>query len=114
MELTYRQEGDYLVPNLELDEQPTQAIGKYGNMRRDYLMNHRQILFNKLVLNCKLQEHLVEIDQTANQRLELMMHELQKTQPAPNKMTQQMEWVAYMNSLHAQAEEVILSELIYN
>ncbi|MEG0944041.1 MAG: TnpV protein [Angelakisella sp.] len=111
--LTYSQNGDYLIPDLTVTE-PAQPIGKYGRMRKQYLMEHRTPLFHSLLLSEKLFPHLLEIDQTATRRMEQMMADLQKVQPAPDKMTQQMEWVAHMNSLKVQAEEIILTELIYS
>ena len=112
--LTYSKNGDYLIPNITLTEQPTQPLGKYGRMRKTYLEEHRKALFNHLLLSEKLQAHLLEIDQTANRRLEQIMADLQKVQTPPDKLTQQMEWVGHMNQLKAQAEELILAELIYS
>ena len=113
-EITYTKNGDYLIPNIKLKEQPTQPLGKYGRMRKQYLMEHRKALFNHLLLSEKLQAHLLEIDQTATRRLEQVMEDLQKTQTPPDKMTQQLEWVGHMNNLKAQAEELILAELVYS
>jgi hypothetical protein len=113
-EITYSKNGDYLIPDLTLTEQPTQPLGKYGRMRKTYLEEHRKAIFNHLLLSEKLKAHLLEIDQTANRRLEQIMTDLQKTQTPPDKMTQQMEWVGYMNNLKAQAEEMILTELVYS
>nr|WP_249030209.1 TnpV protein [Tannockella kyphosi] len=112
--LTYKTEGDYKIPNLELKQEQPVTLGKYGKMRKAHLMEHRKPLFNHLLLSEKLTAHLVEIDQTANRRMEQLMKDLEKKQPSPNKMTHQLEWVAHQNSLQAQAEEVILTELIYS
>src|SRR5574344_897299 len=112
--LTYSRNGDYLIPDITLTEQPTQPLEKYGIMRKTYLEEHRKALFNHLLLSEKLQAHLLEIDQTANRRLEQIMADLQKVQTPPDKLTQQMEWVGHMNQLKAQAEELILTELIYS
>nr|WP_073290544.1 TnpV protein [Anaerosporobacter mobilis] len=113
-EITYSRNGDYLIPDIKLKEQPTQPLGKYGRMRKTYLQEHRKALFSHLLLSEKLQAHLLEIDQTANRRLEQIMADLQKTQVPPDKMTQQLEWVGHMNNLKTQAEEIILTELIYS
>ncbi|EAG9406789.1 TnpV protein [Listeria monocytogenes] len=113
-EITYNLNGDYLIPDINLRKQPTQPLGKYGRMRKTYLEERRKALFNHLLLSEKLQDHLLEIDQTANRRLEQIMSDLQKTQVPPDKMTQQMEWVGHMNNLKSQAEEIILTELIYS
>ena len=112
MELSYRQNGDYLIPNLKLDEQPEKPLGKYGRMRRAYLKENRPLLYNQFLLNGMLYPHLLEIEETANQRLELIMNQLLEKDPAPDKKQNAMAWVQHMNALKAQAEEVILTELI--
>ena len=115
MELTYKQNGDYLFPEMELSELDQTPVGKYGLMRQQYLEEERPGLYVKLMLSGKLMEHLHEIEQTAKTRLDEMMT-LLKTQNGVTeqlKAKDQMLWVAEMNSLQHQAEETILSELIY-
>ena len=110
--LTYTKNGDYLIPNLKLDEQPQKPLGKYGRMRRAYLKEKRPLIYNHLLLNGTLFPHLLEIEETANQRMELMMSQLLENDPAPDKKQDAIAWVQHMNALKAQAEEVILTELI--
>ena len=114
--LTYRQEGDVLLPNLTLGEQPDRDLGKYGRMRRTYLKEHRPGMFNRLTLNGTLFSHLLEIEDTANSRLEQMMPQLAKAAGATEqlKASDQMKWAGLMNTCKAQAEEIIMSELIYS
>ena len=111
-ELTYTKQGEYYLPNLTLGETREQPLGKYGMMRRSFLQENKPILYNDLILKGKLFDHLREIEETANRRREQMMKELVEKNPAPDKKTHQMEWVQHMNALKAQAEEVILNELI--
>ncbi|MDD3339493.1 MAG: TnpV protein [Lachnospiraceae bacterium] len=115
MKLEYIQNGDYLIPNLVLSEQPTQPIGKYGRMRKTYLQEHRPALFSSLLLSEKLYSHLLEIDQTANERLDRLMPPLMKAAGISEqlKATKQMKWVGLMNTVKAQVEEIIFAELIY-
>ena len=116
-ELTYTQSGDYLFPNLVLEETKTaRSLGKYGRMRKTYLKEHRPILYNNLLLSGKLAEHLAEIDTTANRRLEQLMPELMKTAGVTEslKAADPMQWVGLANNCKTQAEEIILTELIYN
>ena len=114
-ELTYTRSGDYWIPNLSLSQQETQPLGKYGRMRKKYLQEHRPVLWNSLILSEKLYPHLREIDEAANRRLEQMMPELMQSAGVTEalKASDPMKWVGLMNSLKAQAEEVILTELIY-
>ena len=111
--LSYTQTGDYLLPNLTL-HQPKNPLGKYGRLRRTYLMNHRPVLYNTMLLNGSLYPHLMEVEQTAESQMQQTMQGLLKQNPAPNKEQNQMAWVQHMNSLRAQAEELVLMELIYS
>lgn len=114
-QLTYRANGDYLIPNLTLTEQERQPLGKYGRMRKQYLQEHRLVLWNSLLLSEKLYPHLREIDEAANSRLEQMMSELMKAAGVTEslKASDPMKWTGLMNNLKAQAEETILAELVY-
>ena len=114
--LTYIQSGDYLIPDLRLSEQPMKPLGKYGRMRKAYLKEHRPILYNQLLMTEKLYPHLLEIDETAQSRLEQMMPQLAEAAGATEalKAADPMRWTSLMNTCKAQAEEVVLSELIYN
>lgn len=113
--LTYSKNGDYLIPDLKIDV-PERSLGKYGMLRKEYLRKHRRILFNQLLLSEKLYPHLLEIEQTAEERLERMMPGLAKAAGATEalKASDQMKWVGLMNNCKAQAEEVILKELIFS
>ena len=111
--VTYSTVGDYQLPNLILN-QPRKPLGKYGRLRRTCLKEHRPVLYNTMLLNGSLYPHLMEVEQTAESRMQQTMQELLKQNPAPNKERHQMEWVQHMNSLKAQAEELVLTELIYS
>ena len=111
--LSYTQTGDYLLPNLTL-HQPKNPLGKYGRMRKTYLKEHRPILYNQMLLSEKLYPHLLEIDETAQSRLEQMMPQLTKEAGATEelKASDPMKWVGLMNTCKAQAEEILMAELI--
>ena len=111
--VTYSTVGDYQLPNLTLS-QPQKPLGRYGRMRRTYLMQHRPVLYNSMLLNGTLHPHLLEVEQTAESRMQQTMEQLLKQDPAPDKAQNQLMWVQHMNSLKAQVEEVILMELIYS
>ena len=112
--LTYRQNGDYQIPNLSLSDQSNQPLGKYGRLRKTYLKEHRPVLWNSMILSETLYPHLREIDQTANSRLEQMMPQLAESAGATEELKARdpMRWVGLMNTCKAQAEEILLAELI--
>ena len=111
--VTYSTVGDYQLPNLTLN-QPRKPLGRYGRLRRTYLMQQRSVLYHTMLLNGSLYPHLMEVEQTAESQMQQTMAQLLKQTPAPDKESQQMAWVQHMNSLKAQAEELVLTELIYS
>lgn len=116
-ELIYMKNGDYRIPDLKLSEEPgSKPLGKYGMLRKTYLQEHRPILWNQMILSETLFPHLREIDETARQRLEQMMPELMKSAGVTEalKASDPMKWVGLMNTLKAQAEETILTELVFS
>ena len=112
---TYRQEGDYLIPNLVLKDTGDYQIGKYGRMRRSYLKEHRPAFYSTLILDGTLSKHLSEIDQACNERMETIASAMAKQEGVTEalKAADQMEWVRRKNSIHNRAEEIVLSELVY-
>ena len=115
MEITYLQCGDYLIPDLVLSQEEQQAIGKYGRMRKRYLKEHRPVIYSNLLLSGKLNQHLAEVDQACMERIELITQQLKVQEGVTEalKATNQMAWVAHMNSIQNRAEEIVLSELVY-
>ena len=111
--LSHTQTGDYLLPNLTL-HQPKTPLGTYGRMRLSFLRQQRPVLYNTMLLNGSLYPHLMEVEQTAENRMQQTMTQLLKQNPAPDKEQSQMAWVQHMNSLKAQTEELVLTELIYS
>ena len=112
---TYRQEGDYFIPNLVLPPTPDYHIGKYGRLRRNYLKEHHKVLYTNLVLKGTMFEHLSEIDQACNERMEIICTAMAKQEGVTEalKAANQIEWVCHMNSIRNRAEEIILTELVY-
>ena len=111
---TYRQEGDYLIPNLTLPDDGDYEIGKYGYMRLVYLKEHRKILYTNYLMEGTLSKHLSEIDQACNERMENIVSAMAKQEGVTEtlKAADQMEWVRRMNSIRNRAEEIILREVI--
>ena len=98
---TYCQEGDYFIPNLVLPDDGNYQIGKYGRMRRSYLKEHRKILYTYYVMEGTLFEHLSDIDQACNERMEIIVPAMAKQEGVTEtlKAADQMEWVRRMNSI---------------
>lgn len=112
---TYRQVGDYLIPNLVLPDTSDYQIGKYGRMRRSYLKEHHPTFYRTLILDGTLFKHLAEINQACNERMEIITSVMAKQEGVTEalKAAEQMEWVRRKNSIHNRAEEIVLTELVY-
>ena len=99
IELTYTKVGDYYIPDLVLDEEPEQDVfyGKYGDLRRDYLREHKPRLFAILVKNGTLADHLKGIERAAERRMDALLPEMMKAAGVTEelKARDQMAWVGY-------------------
>ena len=112
--LTYTRCGDYYIPNLKLSEQPEAPIGKYGRMRQRYLKEHRPGFYSSLILREKLYPHLLEIDRAARERIDAMLPRMMKAAGVTEELKARdpMRWVGLMNTLKAQVEETVITEII--
>ena len=112
---TYRQVGDYLIPNLSLPEKSDYQIGKYGRLRRNYLKEYHPVLYANFLTSGTLHRHLAEIDQACNERMAIIVSAIAKQEGVTEalKAADQMEWVRRMNSIRSRAEEIVLTELVY-
>ena len=115
MTIQYHKSGDYYLPDLVLEDTEVQPIGKYGRMRKRYLKEHRPVLYSNMLLKGKLFQHLAEIDEACEERMELLTRQMAKQEGVTEalKASDQMEWVRHMNSIRNRAEEIVLSELVY-
>ena len=112
---TYRQEGDYLIPNLLPPEGSDMPLGKYGRLRRTFLKEHRSCIYTAMLMNGSLWEHLHEIDQLCKERLDLIASQMAEHENVTEalKAADQMEWVRRMNSIRNRAEEIVLADIVY-
>ena len=109
-EIRYAQVGDYQLPLLTLTQTDScEPLGKYTRMRLAYLKTQRPVLYNKMLLNGTLWPHLQDVQRAASEQLERTITEF----PTPDKERAQLLWVAHMNGLKAQAEEVVVREIVY-
>ena len=117
-ELTYTKVGDYYLPDLILDgqdEAEEMPLGKYGMLRERFLQNHHHGTYTSMLLTGRLEPHLREIDRQAREQVDRMVDELKKQNGVDEAMKgrDQMGWVQAVNSFIAQAEEIVLAEIVY-
>ena len=105
--------GDYYIPDLKLSEKK-HPIGKYGRIHREYLKENNPALFNDLVLSCQLWTYLADINEQAQERLQVIISQMQKAESVTEeiKENEQWEWIQRMNSTFSRAEEIIIKEII--
>ena len=115
MELTYTERNGIRYPDLALPEQTNHPIGKYGRMRLDYLKKHRRGTYTTLLTSCTLNQHLYETEQKARRQINLTLSQLVKDRGITEefKSTDPLRWVQEMNNAKHDAEEIVLSEIIY-
>ena len=107
--------GDYYLPDIALPEE-TRPISKWGRMHRDYLKEHRPILFNDLILSGQFWTYLADLNEQVQERLSVIVEQMKEAEGVTEdlKAADQMAWVEAMNSIRNRAEEIILREMIYD
>ena len=113
--LWYELTGDYYIPLLALPAEEQRPIGKWGRMRRNYLIEHRPILYNALLFSGKLSAQLADLNEQAQARLSLIVEQMKVSEGVTEKLkaADQMAWIKAMNNIRSRAEEIVLRELIY-
>ncbi|WP_339624013.1 TnpV protein [Eubacterium sp.] len=116
MNVTYSQQGDYLLPNLTVPEEMPMPQGRYASLRKTYLMQHHYGLYLNLLTQGKLNAHLTEIQETASRRMALITTQMMAAEGINEalKAKDPMRWTGLVNNLQRSVEEQILQELIYN
>ena len=114
--LWYELQGDYYIPCLILAEEETQPIGLWGQRHKQYLKEHRHIVYTTMLIDGTLNRYLADINQQAEQMFHRLIDEMAQKQGVTEqlKAENQMEWVQQMNACKAQAEEIVKFELIYD
>ena len=115
MEVTYRMQDGFQIPNLLMPQEPEVHLGKYAELRRQYLKKHRRVLYTNLKTSCRLTEHLAEIEQTAKAMVARSVQKMAEAEGLTEQMKEAdpMRWTGLMNNLKHSAEEQVLSDLIY-
>lgn len=112
---TYLQCGDYLIPEISLTNTETTHIGKYGRMRKRYLKEHRRVLYNAMILDGTLWNHLSEVDKTCKDRLDVFIFGMKEKWGITEELKARdpMAWVGAMNNIRNAAEEILFAEVVY-
>ena len=116
MELTYTKCGDYYIPDLVLDgDEEERPLGRFGSLREKYLREHHHGTYTSMLLTGRLNDHLTEIDRSADEMMERVIAQMAKAEGITEalKASDQMAWVQRMNSIRHRAEEIVLSDLVY-
>ena len=117
IKISYHQDGQFLFPDLTIEEssQNPRTVGKYGLLRKTYLKNHRPALYQSLLFDGKLTDHLADIDEAATDRFIRLIDQLAKAQGITEalKVENMLLWIQRMNAMRERADEIVLRELIY-
>lgn len=115
MELTYTKCGDYYIPDLVLDDESDRPLGRFGQLRQEYLREHHSGTYTSMLLTGRLNAHLDEIDQSATEMMERVIAQMAKAEGVTEalKASNQMAWVGRMNNIRHRAEEIVLSDIVY-
>lgn len=114
-EIAYSRQGEYLLPDITVPDEPEIHVGKYGSLRRNYLKEQHYGIFLSLLTKGKLNHHLKETQEEAQGRMEQIVSEMAKSQEVTEelKAKDQMMWLQLMNNIRQAAEEIVMSELVY-
>ena len=114
--ITYHKEGDYLIPDLIIDDScEDYHIRKYGRLRLNYIKEYKRGLYTELMINGTLSKHLANIEKSATERIDLIIKQLAKSESINEelKSRNQLVWVQSMNNIKNRAEEIVYNEIIY-
>ena len=110
---TYRQDGDYLLPNIEAPESP--QIGFWGQRRWQYLRISKKVLYTTMLMSGTLKDYLEEVDQSAEEMFNQLTVQMKAQEGVTEglKVSNQLDWVRRMNNIRNRASEIVCKELIY-
>lgn len=114
--ISYRNVGDYLIPNLVLPpEESNITLGKWGMLHKDYIMKHKKVLFTTLLTQGKIYQHCAEIENQARKMFETLVEHMKAAEGVTEQLKEanQLEWVCRMQNIESRANEVVCKELIY-
>ncbi len=111
---SYSQVGDYLLPNLVMDDQPEGEVGIWGWRRKEYLKKRKRGTYNAMLMQGTLTQHLIDTNEAALGMMETLVSEMADTEGITEELKRrdQMAWVGAMNNIRNRAEEIVRSDLI--
>lgn len=113
---TYRQVGDFKIPNLTLPhEESNITLGKWGMLHKDYLEKHNRVLFNLLLMEGKLYQHCAEIENQARTMFDALVEQMKESEGVTEQLKEEnhMEWVHKTNLINISAREIVENEMLY-
>ncbi len=112
---SYRTVGNYKIPNITLPAEARKPLSVWGLKRKDYLMQHKRVQFNIMLMTGTLWTHLAEVDEQAADMFSRLVEQMKVNESITEhlKAENQMEWVARMNNIEARAREIVNHELIF-
>ena len=115
MNITYRNVGDYQIPNITLSPEDSKPIGRWGIAHRDYLRQNKSVKFNIMLMTGTLFSHLAEIDSQAEEMFSRLVEQMKVNEGVTEqlKADDQMDWVSRMNNIESRAREIVNNDLIY-
>ena len=114
--IQYRQVGDYLIPNLVMPpEEASVRLGKWGLLHKDYLFNHKKVLFTTLLTQGKLYQHCADVENQARDMFDTLVEQMKAAEGVTEQLKEenQMEWMCRIQNIEARAREIVENELIY-
>ena len=114
-QITYTEHNGLYYPDLALPEQTNYPLGKYANLRLDFMKKHRRGTYTTPLTEGRLNEYLHEIDLQAHEMLSTIIPRLAKERGIDEtlKAHNPLQWAAGINNIKASAEEIILQEVVY-
>ena len=114
-QITYTEHNGLYYPDLALPEQTNYTLGKYANLRLDFMKKHRRGTYTTLLTEGRLNEHLHDIDIQAHKLLDDIIPHLAQERGIDEalKAHNALQWAAEMNNNKSIAEEIVLQEVAY-
>ena len=114
MKIEYRQEGDYLIPSMEIPNQPEREAGAWGKLRQDFLKKHKYNDFTLMLVSGTLKPHLMEVDEAASQKMDILTQRFLEAEQATEQMKAEepLQWTRRAENAQARAREIVMAELI--